>query len=86
MRLLHWHTPAELRVDFASLGKDSSKRKGFRREIREASKFFRKLFPFLPEEERPLSEQRNGVWISADPANAGQKWSTRKRRGDTNNY
>jgi hypothetical protein len=39
-----------------------SKERCFRREIRGASNFFRKLFPFLSHSERPLSEARNGTW------------------------
>jgi hypothetical protein len=38
------------------------KERYFRREVREASRYFRKLFPFLPKDERPESEERNGVW------------------------
>lgn len=64
MRLLHWHSPAELRTELPEAWKKiRSKERDFRREIREACKFFRRLFPFLPENERPHSEERRGVWF-----------------------
>lgn len=66
MRLLHWHGPAEIRDQFpAAWKKYRHKENDFRREVREASKFFRALFPFLPKCERPESEERHGVWLSA---------------------
>ncbi len=64
MRLLHWHTPAEIRHELPrAWEKYRAKRADFRREVREACRFFRKLFPFLPEHERPLSKPRKGVWV-----------------------
>ncbi|MBA3353712.1 MAG: hypothetical protein H0U23_15050 [Blastocatellia bacterium] len=63
MRLLHWHTPREIRKELPIAWQlIRAKERSFRREVREASKFFRKLFPFLPRDERPASEERNGVW------------------------
>jgi hypothetical protein len=65
MRLLHWLTPNEMRRDFPKAWrKYGPKHADFRREVRGASKFFQKLFPFLPEKERPQSEPRKGVWLS----------------------
>ena len=64
MRLLHFYSPAQLREELPAAWKRiHSKEPDFRREIREASKFFRGLFPFLPDEERPHSEERRGVWF-----------------------
>lgn len=66
MRLLHWHGPAEIRDEFPEAWKKyRHKENDFRREVREAAKFFRALFPFLPRRERPESEERHGVWLSA---------------------
>ena len=63
MRLLHWHTPQELRDEMPVAWRTiARKERSFRREIRGASKFFRRLFPFLPKGERPSSEDRNGIW------------------------
>lgn len=63
MRLLHWHRPAELRKEMPEAWKAiCRKEQYFRREIREASKFFRRLFPFVPKSERPQSEERFGIW------------------------
>lgn len=63
MRLLHWHTPQEVRKELPVAWRlISAKERSFRREVREGANFFRKLFPFLPREERPTSEERNGVW------------------------
>ena len=63
MRLLHWHTPAELRRELPQAWvKVGRKQADFRRELREASKFFRACFPFLPKKEKPHSETRKGVW------------------------
>lgn len=63
MRLLHWHNPTELREEMPGAWKAiCRKEQYFRREIREASKFFRRLFPFLPKNERPQSEERFGIW------------------------
>ena len=39
------------------------KEKDFRREVREAARFFRALFPFLPKREKPESVERLGVWL-----------------------
>jgi len=44
------------------LGKDSSKRKGFSARDSRGFEVLSETLPVLPEEERPLSEQRNGVW------------------------
>ena len=64
MRLLHWRSPTELRKELPEAwNKIHSKERDFRREIREASKFFRRLFPFLPAKERPESEERHGIWL-----------------------
>ena len=63
MRLLHWHNPVELREEMPEAWKKiCRKEQYFRREIREASKFFRRLFPFVPKTERPQSEERAGIW------------------------
>jgi hypothetical protein len=63
MRLLHWHNPMELREEMPEAWKTiCRKEQYFRREIREASKFFRRLFPFVPKSERPQSEERFGIW------------------------
>jgi len=63
MRLLDFHSPAMLSKELPEAWeKIGRKEKDFRREIREAAKFFRRLFPFLPENERPSSEERYGVW------------------------
>ncbi|MCB1233072.1 MAG: hypothetical protein KDN19_22705 [Verrucomicrobiae bacterium] len=64
MRLLHWHSPSQLEQIWPSaweyyLPKQSS----FRREIREAERFFHELFPFLPETESPISAERFGSWL-----------------------
>jgi DNA modification methylase len=57
-------TPRRLRKELPSAWEIiRSKERCFRREIREASNFFRKLFPFLPHSERPASEERNGTWV-----------------------
>lgn len=62
MRLLHFHSPKELREQLPDAWKKyGAKERRFRREIREGCNFFRKLFPFLPEEERPASEERFGI-------------------------
>ncbi len=64
MRLLHWRSPTELRVELPEAWKKiSSKERDFRREIREARKFFRRLFPFLPATEQPESDERQGIWL-----------------------
>jgi len=64
MRLLHWHSPAELRRELPEAwAKYAKKKADFRREVRQACKFFRRLFPFLPTQERPASESRVGVWL-----------------------
>jgi len=66
MRLLHWHSPAELQTEIPKAWKAiGHKQEYFRREIREACKLFHKLFPFLPNAERPQSEQRAGMWRPA---------------------
>jgi hypothetical protein len=63
MRLLHWHSPAELRKEMPEAWKAiCRKEQYFRREIREASKSFRRFFPFVPKSERPQSEERFGIW------------------------
>lgn len=64
MRLLHVNSPTELRKHLPEAWKKyCGKEQSFRREIREACKFFRRLFPFLPEQERPDSEERLGIWF-----------------------
>jgi len=64
MRLLHLHNPTDLREQLPEAWKKyRAKERSFRREIREACNFFRKLFPFLPAQERPVSEERFGVWF-----------------------
>lgn len=64
MRLLHWYSPADLSRKLpAAWEKIRHKEPDFRREIREAARFFRSLFPFLPEQERPDTVERFGVWI-----------------------
>lgn len=66
MRLLHWHSPAEIRDELPEAWKTYQRKENdFRREVREAAKFFRMLFPFLPRRERPESEERHGVWLPA---------------------
>lgn len=63
MRLLHFHSPAMLSEKLPEAWKKiRRKEKDFHREIRAASKLFRRLFPFLSENERPYSEARYGVW------------------------
>ena len=64
MRLLHWHPPREL-LDLwpEAWKKYRRKQESFRREVRAASRFFRKQFPFLPAGERPSSEERHSVWM-----------------------
>jgi hypothetical protein len=64
MRLLHVHSPTSLREQVPQAWKKyRAKERSFRREIREGCKFFRRLFPFLPEQERPRSEERFGIWF-----------------------
>jgi hypothetical protein len=64
MRLLHAHSPTSLRQQVPEAWKKyRAKERSFRREVREAGKVFRRLFPFLPEQERPVSEERLGVWF-----------------------
>jgi hypothetical protein len=64
MRLLHWYTPTELQRDMPEAwARYGRKKADFRREVREARKFFRRLFPFLPKTELPQSEPRKGVWF-----------------------
>ncbi|MBE7157298.1 MAG: hypothetical protein INR62_02465 [Rhodospirillales bacterium] len=64
MRLLHWHSPAEVQRDFPmAWSRYSSKQPSFRREVREARNFFRRLFPFLPKGEAPNHGERKGVWL-----------------------
>ena len=64
MRLLHWHSPSDLRNRLPDAWrKVGRKEQDLRREIREAARFFRAIFPFLPETERPESETRFGVWM-----------------------
>ena len=64
MRLLHRLTPNEIRHELPrAWDKYKQKQDVFRREIREACKFFQRLFPFLPQNERPNSELRKGVWF-----------------------
>lgn len=83
MRLLHWHTPQELRDEMAVAWRMISPKEGsFRREIREASRFFRKLFPFLPKGERPFSEERNGTWSPPIQRMLDQMDADRANRGD----
>jgi hypothetical protein len=63
MRLLHWHSPLELRENYpAAWDKYGQKEPDFRREIRHACKFFRQLYPFLPPDELPESMERLGTW------------------------
>lgn len=64
MRLLHNNSPAELSETLPEAWKKIRRKEpDFRREVREATKFFRSLFLFLPEEEKPTSEERVGVWF-----------------------
>ena len=64
MRLLHFYSPKELRDQLPSAWKKyRAKERSFRREIGEGCKFFRKLFPFLPNDERPAHAKRFGVWF-----------------------
>jgi hypothetical protein len=64
MRLLHWHPPGDLPDLWPEAWeKYRRKQESFRREVRAASRFFRKLFPFLPAGERPSSEERHSVWM-----------------------
>jgi hypothetical protein len=64
MRLLHWRTPTELRSEMPDAWKRiGAKERDFRREVRQVRIFFRRLFPFLPEDEVPESEERKGVWL-----------------------
>jgi hypothetical protein len=66
MRLLHWHSPAELQSEMPEAWKAiGHKQAYFRREIREACRLFHRLFPFLPDSERPESEERAGLWRPA---------------------
>jgi hypothetical protein len=62
MRILHWLTPSEMCIQLPEAwAKYGRKQASFRREIREASNFFHKLFPFLPKSERPSSETRTAI-------------------------
>lgn len=64
MRLLHWHPPREIPDIWPEAWKKyGRKQDSFRREVRQAGRFFRKLFPFLPSRERPSSEERHAVWM-----------------------
>jgi hypothetical protein len=64
MRLLHWHPPGDLPDLWPEAWKKyRRKQDSFRREVRAASRFFRKLFPFLPAGERPSSEERYSIWM-----------------------
>lgn len=64
MRLLHWYSPNDLEQNQPEAWKKFGRKAGsFRREVRAAGDFLFKLFPFLPESERPISEQRLAVWI-----------------------
>ncbi len=64
MRLLHWNTPRQIRDHlpeaWALYGR---KEHDFRRELREAEKFFHERFPFLPKKERPESIERHMSWL-----------------------
>ncbi|MCU0783184.1 MAG: hypothetical protein MUF81_03880 [Verrucomicrobia bacterium] len=63
-RLLHWYSPEEIRHEVPpAWTKYGKKKNDFRREVREVTKFFHRLFPFLPPGERPSSETRKGVWF-----------------------
>lgn len=64
MRLLHWHTPGQLK-DFWPEAWTKYKRKqdSFRREVHQAAHFFRRLFPFLPSDEKPSSLERCSIWL-----------------------
>lgn len=75
MRLLHWFSPAELQAESPDAWrKIRGKEQSFRREIREAAKFFRKLFPFLPADERPHHEPRHGTWLPPMLKIADEVW------------
>lgn len=66
MRLLHWYTPGELKRHMPAAWKlYGAKEDEFRRRIRAARVFFRECFPFLPPEEKPLSQDRFSVWLRA---------------------
>ena len=65
MRLLHYFTPKELRVQLPKAWeKYSRKQSEFRREIQAACKSFNKFFPFIPKSERPSSTPRKGIWLA----------------------
>lgn len=64
MRLLHWYPPKKLQDEWPSAWMlFGHKEESFRREIREAEKYFRELFPFLPPDELPISRERFGTWM-----------------------
>lgn len=64
MRLLHWYSPGDLKVRQPRAWQIyRGKEPVFRREIRAAERFFRQVFPFLPEGERPASIERCRVWM-----------------------
>lgn len=59
MRLLHWYSPGDLKSQLPGAWRIyRGKEPVFRREVRAAERFFRQIFPFLPEGERPLSIER----------------------------
>jgi hypothetical protein len=66
MRLLHWHPPSEIPDLWPEAWKKYRRKQGsFRREVRQAGRFFKKLFPFLPATEGPSSEERHSVWMKS---------------------
>ena len=85
MRLLHWHTPSELRESRPDAWKRiRHKERCFRREVRAATAFFRKLFPFLPPSERLHHEERKGIWLR--PMRQICEQVEREMKGRTKNH
>lgn len=64
MRLLHWYSPELIKISLPETWKRfRHKQASFRREIRAATCFFKKIFPFLPAHEVPFSSERLGIWL-----------------------
>jgi hypothetical protein len=63
MRILHYIYPSEMRHHLPKAWrKYGPKRLMFRRELREATKFFHRLFPFLPSGEQLSCKMRCNIW------------------------
>ena len=62
MRLLHYHTPNQMRLQVPGAWRlYGTKAENFRKEVNAAIKWFKKSFPFLPENEMPNSARRKGA-------------------------